>query len=168
MKMKRVIIVMSLVVTFLSGQGIGFAEEKLETPKETLESIGLRLAPVMTYEPFSPPVRNHLWMQSDPDKMPFLHFAKPTNEKENTLLFLGNAIKGRFCAENQPDGGKTGYVHFHALTVSEGHKDAHGGEKGQAGYWLRHVAVGEFDAMGKHFTPGVAHNFKATPPPNCQ
>ncbi|MFQ5580809.1 MAG: hypothetical protein ACE5FZ_09355 [Nitrospiria bacterium] len=80
---------------------------------------------------------------------------------------MGDAIKGRFCAEDQPEGGKTGFVHFHSAEVAKGRKHGHGGEKGQEGYWLRHIALGEFDMMGIHFTPGIAHNFKATKAPRC-
>jgi hypothetical protein len=66
------------------------------------------------------------------------------------LIFVGEGIKGRFCAEDQPDAGKTGYAHFHRSQTPEGEKGeaAHGhGGKQAEGYWLRHIAVGEFDMM---------------------
>ncbi|MFQ5779492.1 MAG: hypothetical protein ACE5HN_01740 [Nitrospiria bacterium] len=106
-------------------------------------------------------------MKTDPDKVVFFHFAKPVDAKENKLLFMGDAIKGRFCADDQPNGGKTGFVHFHSAKIAPGHKHGHGGRKGQEGYWLRHIALGEFEMMGIHFKPGIAHNFKATPAPKC-
>ncbi len=137
-------------------------------PKATLEAIGPHMSQFLNYEPFDPPLKNHLWMKTDTDKMIFFHFAKPVSEKENKLLFTGDAVKGRFCAEDQPAGGKTGYVHFHSGAVAEGHKHGHGGEKGQAGYWLRHIALGDFEMMNIQFRPGVAHNFKATSAPSCK
>ena len=167
MKIKGFVMVMGLMTAMLIGQQSVWADSS-KIPNQVLQLIGPKLKPLLTYEPFDPPLRNHLWMKTDPDKMIFFHFAKAATVADNTLLFMGDAIKGRFCAEDQPDGGKTGYIHFHSLRIAKGHKHGHGGEKGQEGYWLRHIALGEFDAMGRHFTPGVAHNFKATPPPSCK
>lgn len=168
--MRRVVwwmILVWLVVLAAWGRG-GTAEGAGEVPKETLEAIGPQLAAVFTSEPFQPAMPDHLWMKADPDNVAFLHFAKPLGEKENKLIFIGEGIKGRFCAEDQPAGGKTGFVHFHASSVAKGHEHGHGGDKGQEGYWLRHVAVDEFDMMKMHFKPGVAHNFMPTPPPKCK
>jgi hypothetical protein len=142
--------------------------EETKISKETLQAVGPQLASHFTFEPFKPSMPDHVWMKTDPDKVFFLHFAKPVHEKENKLIFVGDGIKGRFCAEDQPEGGKTGYVHFHAAQVAEGHQQGHGGERAQEGYWLRHVAVDEFDMMKMHFKPGVAHNFMPTPPPKCR
>ena len=172
--MKRLLSTVALVLvgTVLVGRMVSQAQEKKEIPKETLEAIGPQLAPNFTFEPFKPPMPDHVWMKADPDKVIFLHFAKPVGEKDNKLIFVGDGVKGMFCAEEQPAHGKTGYVHFHSLETSKGHEMGHGGEKGQQGYWLRHVAVGEFDmqmgTMKMSFKPGVAHNFMATPPPKCK
>ncbi len=161
-------ILLFLIGTLWAGHAISQAQGEKEIPKETLTSIGPQLADQFTFEPFTPPMPDHLWMKADPDKMIFLHFAKPVSEKDNRLIFVGDGVKGRFCAEDQPAGGRTGYVHFHASTVAKGHEHGHGGEKAQEGFWLRHVAVGEFDMMKMHFKPGIAHNFMPTPPPKCK
>lgn len=170
--MKKILLFFALILVgaILAGQIVSQAQGTKEVPKETLETIGPQLATTFTFEPFDPSMPDHLWMKADPDKVIFLHFAKPVSEKENKLIFVGDGIKGRFCAENQPAKGKTGYVHFHSTEVHKGHEKemGHGGEKGQEGFWLRHIAVGEFDMMGMHFKPGVAHNFMPTPAPKCR
>lgn len=175
MNIKNVVLTIAFVGATLSLEGIGLADAKHEVfgknravPKATLEAIGVQMSPFLNYEPFDPPLLNHLWMKTDSDKMIFFHFEKPAGEKENKLLFTGDAIKGRFCAEDQPEGGKSGYVHFHSAQVATGHEHGHGGKAGQEGYWLRHIALGEFDMMNIHFRPGLAYNFKATPAPICK
>ena len=93
-------------------------------------------------------------MKVDDNHIQFLHFMNPVNEPNNMLVFIGDGIRGRFCTANQPDGGKTGCVHFHSLS---GHQhmegmpgEGHGGTPGEEGYWSRHIAVGDFDMMGMH------------------
>jgi hypothetical protein len=136
---------------------------------ETMQQVGPKLAPAFTFEPFAPPMRNHLWMDAGQGRVKFLHFTKPANNPEATLIFIGDAIKGRFCAEDQPGKGKTGYVHFHQAAAPHAHspKDAHGGKAGDQGYWLRHIAVGDFEFKGRKMEPGIAMNFPSTPPPTC-
>ncbi|MFQ5543717.1 MAG: hypothetical protein ACE5FY_05135 [Nitrospiria bacterium] len=167
----RKVILLSLFIAMVSvsfEQTKSYASGDHKIPEKTLHAIGEGLSHVLTFEPFNPPLKNHLWMETDSGKMSFFHFAKATSMGDNKLLFMGDAIKGKFCLENQPDEGKTGYVHFHSLEKADGHKHGHGGVKGQDGYWLRHIAVGEFEAMGIKFKPGIAHNFKATPAPKCK
>lgn len=168
MNIKKWVVALALIILGFSGPGIALASGTHKASDKALHLIGVKVGDAFNFEPFDPPLPNHLWMQTDPDKMVFFHFAKAASEGDNNLLFMGDAIKGRFCKEDQPQGGKTGYVHFHSLRVEKGHKHGHGGEKGQEGYWLRHIALGEFDAMKIHFKPGIAHNFKATAAPSCQ
>lgn len=168
MKLRIVAFLSALIIVTLVGQEMSQAGDTHKASDKALHAIGVKVGHLFTFEPFDPPLKNHLWMKTDQDKMTFFHFAKPASAKENKLLFMGDAIKGRFCAEDQPDGGKTGYVHFHSAQKADGHKHGHGGEKGQEGYWLRHIALGEFEMMNIQFTPGVAHNFKATPAPSCK
>lgn len=176
MKIKGFVIAVALLAMTIGGRGVTLADAGHgaghggggAVPAETLKMIGTHMAGLLTFEPFNPPLRNHLWMKTDSDKMLFFHFAKAASEKNNKLLFTGDAIKGQFCAEDQPEGGATGYVHFHSAEKADGHKHGHGGKKGQAGYWLRHVALGEFEMMNIQFTLGIAHNFKATKAPSCK
>ncbi len=77
----------------------------------------------------------------------------------------------KFNADGTPDGGNTGFVHFHRSHTPAGEKGmaahGHGGKSAEEGYWLKHIAVGEFDMMDIHFTPGTAMNFMPTPAPKC-
>ena len=89
-------------------------------------------------------------------------FDKPVSDPTAKLLFVGQGIKGRFCVESQPDGGKTGFNHFHRThTPSSGDMSMHGA-KGEEGYWLKHVAVAEFDdePKGEHAGHGGKTHYK--------
>ena len=139
---------------------------------DTQRKIGPELVKSFNFQPFATTLPDHLWMKVDDNHIQFLHFMKPVNEPSNMLVFVGDGIRGKFCAADQPEGGKTGYVHFHSLA---GHQhmegmpgEGHGGTPGEEGYWLRHIAVGDFDMMGMHFRPGLAPpSFMATPAPQC-
>ncbi|WP_447979972.1 hypothetical protein [Candidatus Nitrospira bockiana] len=150
----------------------GTAGEAKKAPApEALNNVGPTLAKTYTFEPFHPGMPDHLWLDAGHGRAVFLHFNKPVTDPTATVIFVGEGIKGRNCAEDQPDGGKTGFVHFHRSHTPEGEHGpeahGHGGQKGEEGYWLKHVAVGEFDMMGMHFKPGTAMNFMPTPPPRC-
>jgi hypothetical protein len=150
----------------------GIAGEAKQTPApEALKNVGPTLAKTYTYEPFHPAMPDHLWLDEGNGRATFLHFNKPVSDSSATIIFVGEGIQGRFCAEDQPDGGKTGFVHFHRSRTPEGETGmaahGHGGKQAEKGYWLRHVAVGEFDMMGMHFKPGTAMNFMPTPAPKC-
>ena len=138
---------------------------------EALKTVGPTLGKAFTFEPFQPPMLDHLWMDVGNGRAIFMHFNKPVSDSAASVIFLGEGIKGRFCAEDQPEGGKTGFVHFHRARTPSGETGqgahGHGGAKGEDGYWLRHFAVAEFDMMGMHFKPGTAMNFMATPAPKC-
>ncbi len=150
----------------------GTAGEGKNAPAaEALKSVGPSLAKVYTWEPFHPAMPDHLWMDAGNGHEVFLHFSKPVSDSKARVIFVGEGIKGRFCAEDQPDGGKTGFVHFHRSHTPAGETGmaahGHGGKSAEEGYWLKHIAVAEFDMMGMHFTPGTAMNFMPTPAPKC-
>ena len=152
--------------------GVGLAGEGQKAPSaEALKNIGPTLANVYTFDPFHPAMPYHLWMDTGKGRGAFLHFNKPVTDPAAMLIFIGEGIKGRFCAEDQPDAGKTGFVHFHRSHTPEGEKGmaahGHGGNIAEEGYWLKHIAIGEFDMMGMHFKPGTAMNFMPTPAPKC-
>lgn len=133
----------------------------------TLAAAGPTLTKTMDFEPFDPRMPDHIWMKLNEDRLVFLHFDRPVDQRGAKLLFVGDGIKGRFCAEEQPDGGRTGFVHFHSLRKPAGAEHAHGGDVAGEGFWLRHIAMGEFEMMGMGFKPGIAKNFMGTPPPPC-
>lgn len=150
----------------------GIAGEAKKAPAaEALKNVGPALAKAYTFEPFHPPMSDHLWMDTGNGRGVFLHFNKPVTDLSAMLIFTGEGVKGRFCVEDQPDGGRTGFVHFHRSHTPDGEKGVaahgHGGNTAEDGYWLKHIAVGEFDMMGMHFKPGTAMNFMPTPAPKC-
>lgn len=167
------------IIATVSGIVIGLAwlsggiagEGKKGPAAEALKNVGPTLSKVYNFEPFHPAMPDHLWMDAGTGRGIFLHFNKPVSDPKAMLIFVGEGIKGRFCAEDQPDGGKTGFVHFHRSHTPDTAKGeaahGHGGNTAEEGYWLKHIAVGEFDMMGMHFKPGTAMNFMPTPAPKC-
>ncbi len=168
-------IVIASVAGFFIGcawQTSGTAGEGKNAPAaEALKNVGPTLARAYTFEPFHPGMPDHLWMDAGNGRGVFLHFNKPVTDPTAMVIFVGEGVKGRFCAEDQPDGGKTGFVHFHRSRTPAGETGmaahGHGGKPAEEGYWLKHIAVAEFDMMGMHFTPGTAMNFMPTPAPKC-
>jgi len=164
------LVILGLIVSFsVAGALNGFAGEgdKKQIPMANLTAVGPALAKEFTFQPVHPPLPNHLWMDVGNGQVRFLHFNKAVTEEGAGIIFIGDGIKGTFCAENQPDGGKTGFVHFHSSHKMEGAKHGHGGNSGTEGYWLRHIAVGKFEMKNTNYTPGIAHNFMHTDPPKC-
>jgi hypothetical protein len=152
-------------------------QETLPSPDAT-RSIGPVLAKAYTFEAVHPNPPNHLWLDEGNGWVQFMMFDKPVSDPTAKLLFIGQGIKGRFCTESQPDGGKTGFNHFHRInTPATGDTSMHGA-KGEEGYWLKHVAVAEFDLEpdgehaghgGKtHFKPGEVENLPQPPTPKCK
>ncbi|MBI3810346.1 MAG: hypothetical protein HY284_07825 [Nitrospirae bacterium] len=162
----------SLLLIGCATYGDGIAGEAKKGPAaEALQNVGPTLAKTYTFEPFHPAMPDHLWMDAGNGRGVFLHFNKPVTDPKAMVIFVGEGVKSRFCAEDQPDGGKTGFVHFHRSHTPEGETGmaahGHGGKSAEEGYWLKHVAVGEFDMMGMRFAPGTAMNFMPTPAPKC-
>ena len=166
------IVIISALLIGCGWFSTGAAGEGKKGPApEALKNLGPALAKAYTFEPFHPAMPDHLWLDEGNGRATFLHFNKPVSDPSAMVIFVGEGIKGRFCAEDQPDVGKTGFVHFHRSQTPEGETGmaahGHGGKQAEEGYWLKHVAVGEFDMMGMHFKPGTAMNFMPTPAPKC-
>ncbi len=147
---------------------------------EALRDVGVAIANMAmgcatecgleTFEPIQPILPDHLWIKGSADYVLFVHFDKGRHVKSAKVLFVGDGVRGRFCAEDQPDGGETGYVHFHRTHTPPGMM-SHGGEPGVEGWWLRHVSVGHFemdiDGTTMKMKPGLAMNFFPTLAPSC-
>ena len=153
----------------------GYAGEGSTASSDAVKNIGATLIKAYTFEPVHPNPPNHVWLDEGNGRVQFLMFDKALSDPTAQLLFVGQGIKGRFCAESQPDGGKTGFNHFHRTnTPATGDVSMHGA-KGEEGYWLKHVAVAEFDEEPKgehaghggktHYKPGQVEN---TPQPTTQ
>ena len=93
----------------------------------------------------------------------FLQFDKPSLQNATAINYIGIGSKGLFCKENQPN---PDFTHFHKWNATE-YRHGHGSLPGEEGYWLLWVAADEFDAQGRHVTPGVDREFSPTPPPSC-
>lgn len=133
-----------------------------------IQAVGQTLAEVYSAESSMPMAMmgNHLWFKASDTYAVFLHFNKPVSKDNAKLIFIGDGVQGRFCAEDQPDGGKTGFVHFHRSHTPEGAM-GHGGEPGEEGWWLRHVAVRHTKMMKMKVKPGLAMMFMPTKAPSC-
>jgi len=121
-----------------------------------------------TDQPFDAPLPEHLYKVLDDGTAIFLHFDKPLAEGPTKILYIGTAVPARFC--NTPEVQelmKQGYVHFHTTNKVPTPEAGHGGQGGEDGFWLRHIAVGEFDMPWGHVMPGIDYNFMVTQPPDC-
>jgi len=154
------------------------AGEGTTASPEAANNIGAILVKAYTFEPVHPNPPNHLWLDEGNGRVQFMMFDKSVSDPTAKLLFVGQGIKGRFCVESQPDGGKTGFSHFHRThTPSSGDTSMHGA-KGEEGYWLKHVAVAEFDDEPKgehaghggktHYKPGQVENTPQPETPKCK
>jgi hypothetical protein len=172
--------VMILIVVSLLGSvwsSSSRAREGTAPSPEVANSIGPVLIKAYTFEPVYPNPPNHLWLDEGNGRIQFLMFDKPVNDPTAVLQWVGQGIKGRFCVESQPDRGKTGFTHFHrANTPATGDTSMHG-PKGEDGYWLKHVAVAEFDMEHKgehgghegkmHYKPGEVEYVPPPTTPKC-
>src|SRR5262245_22348652 len=94
---------------------------------EVAKNIGHALFKSYTFEPIHPQAPNHVWLDEGNGRVQFLMFDKAVSDPTAVLQFVGQGIKGRFCAESQPDGGKTGFNHFHRTnTPATGDTSMHG------------------------------------------
>jgi hypothetical protein len=143
---------------------------ELEVPAGTADQVGQQLVGSFTGDsPFDPDAPDHLWLDNGDGTHLFLHFDQPLAQAAK-IIYTGWAQKGRWCAEEQPEG----FTHFHR-TARVGAWDAgHGGSTpGEEGYWLKHVAV-ERMAMpammgmpARTVEPGLDRQFMPTNPPGC-
>ena len=173
--------VMSVILVGLLGSvwfSSSHASEGKAPSPEAAKNIGPVLVKAYTFEPVRPNLPDHLWLDEGNGRVQFMMFDKPVSDPTAVLLFVGEGIKGQFCAESQPARGKTGFNHFHRInTPATGDTSMHG-PKGEEGYWLKHVAVGEFE-MGPtgehgahggnmHYKPGTVQDVPQPPTPKCK
>ena len=169
-----------LFVVLLSSvwSGTSSAGEGTAPSPEVANNVGEALIKAYTFQPVHPNPPNHLFLDEGNGRIQFLMFDKAVSDPSAKLLFVGQGVKGTFCVESQPDGGKTGFSHFHRThTPATGDTSMHGA-KGEEGYWLKHVAVAEFDDEPKgehaghggktHYKPGQVENTPQPTTPNCK
>ena len=143
----------------------------LEISRATAATVGEQMVRGFSQEsPFDPDAPDHLWLDNGDGTYLFLHFDKPLPEATK-IIYTGWAVKGRWCAEDQP----RGFTHFHRTAKVAKWDAGHGGSKaGEEGYWLKHVAVESFqmpEMMGmpaRVVQPGLDREFMPTQPPGCK
>lgn len=144
------------------------ARQEAKPPPGASATVGEQLVDAFSVRsPFDPDAPDHLWLDNRDGTYLFLHFDKPIAEASK-LLYVGWAVPGRWCAEDQP----AGFTHFHRTAKVGDWNAGHGGSRpGEQGFWLKHVAVEEFDmdmmGMSYHVTPGTDMRFMPTNPPSC-
>lgn len=169
--------VLLLIPFSFAGLSTSNAEPGTAASAEIANTVGSALLNAYTYVPVQPNPPNHVWLDEGNGRVQFLMFDKAVSDPSAKLLFVGQGVKGTFCAESQPDGGKTGFNHFHRTnTPATGDTSMHGA-KGEEGYWLKHVAVAEFDDEPKgehaghggktHYKPGQVENTPQPTAPKC-
>lgn len=110
----------------------------------------------------SPAMPDHKLLDIGGGRLIFLHYDRPADQPGAQLMYVGDAIRGRFSEEERPR--IPGYTHFHKLFVDAPTAEAgHGGNPGDEGYWFRHIAVREMQMPWGKVTPGVDFKFMPTP-----
>jgi hypothetical protein len=172
-------ILVTVLILGSIGVSTSHAGEGTVPSPEVAKIIGQALLKAYTFEPVHPNPPNHLWLDEGHGRVQFMMFDKPVNDPTAALQWIGQGVKGRFCAESQPERGKTGFTHFHRTnTPATGDTSMHGA-KGEEGYWLKHVAVAEFDAEHKgehaghgggktHYKPGEVEDLPQPTTPKCK
>ncbi len=92
------------------------------------------------------------------------HWDADAPSAASQMLWMGIGVRGDFCQADQPTADFTHHHASHAQTYDAGH----GGQPGQPGYWLLHIAVRDFESpFGQTGGPGIDHDFAPTPAPMC-
>lgn len=147
------------------------AAQNGEVSDPTARAVGEQLVDAFSADsPFTPDAPDHLWLDNDDGTYLFLHFDRPLAEATR-LIYMGWAVPGRWCAEDRPG---EEFTHFHRLAEVGDWNAGHGGsEPGERGYWLKHVAVDEFEmpammGMPERTVPaGADREFMPTRAPSC-
>lgn len=96
----------------------------------------------------------------------FLQFDGPPTQATQ-LRYIGTMITGVFCDNSTFQTlVKDGFVHFRAMNAPN-EAAASGGRPGEAGFWMKFIALGEFEMPWGVVPPGVDKNYAPTVPPTC-
>ena len=139
------------------------------TGEELSEDDIETLIDVFDDEPFAggqaddgdPHVPSHLFKWVSDETVIFLHFDEPDVTEASQLLWMGVGKKGVFAEDDQPG---PEFTHFHQYEA-DSWEAGHGGQAGDEGYWLTHIAVRDFEAPEWTVDLGVDYDFMPTPPP---
>lgn len=168
LKRREVLAVGALLLSGSLVAAVTLAAQDPKPPAAAASAIGKQLIQGFSVNsPFDPDAPDHLWLENGDGTYMFLHFDGPIAQASK-LLYVGWAVPGKWCAEDQPKA----FTHFHRTAKVGDWNAGHGGSTpGQSGYWLKHVAVEEFDfkmmGMNYHVKPGTDLKFMPTNPPSC-
>jgi len=88
-------------------------------------------------------------------------------EGDGALRYIGSMEPGVFCDNARAQAlRKQGYVHFRAAEAPS-EATATGGRPGEAGHWMRFVAVQAFEMPWGTVEPGIDFGYRPTDPPDC-
>lgn len=94
----------------------------------------------------------------------YLEFDHQSPRKAQALRYIGLALRGTFCAQQQPH---TDFSHYHKAYAKNFNKGS-GGRPGETeGYWMTTVAADDFRDGGRLVAPGPDRGYLPTPPPQC-
>lgn len=105
----------------------------------------------------------HVWKWVSEESFIGLHFDEANPEEATALDYITVGRKGLFTEESQPG---PEFIHFHQHTA-DSWDGGHGGQEGDEGYWLTHMAVREiqYPFHDEPISPRVDYDFMPTPPP---
>jgi hypothetical protein len=107
----------------------------------------------------------HVWRILPNGDLEAIHFNKPTLAEATRIWYVVVGIHVMDACNKPAD---EGFTHFHKKS-SPNWDAGHGGTSDPVveGYWLKHVAVSEFDMPWGHVMPGADYNFMKTPIQGC-
>lgn len=154
---------------------IGIDREFMPTPAPDIEEFNLQqLVQIFDDQPFNDAqfeiegeersyTPRHVWKFVSDESFIGLHFDEPNPEAATALDYVTIGRKGIFTEESQPD---DEFTHFHKVEA-DSWEGGHGGEEGDEGYWLTHLAAQEiqYPFHGEPIGPRVDYEFMPTPPP---
>ncbi len=96
----------------------------------------------------------------------FLQFDSSA-EGDGSLRYIGTMEPGVFCDDERTRAlREQGYVHFRAAEAPS-EATAAGGRPGEAGHWMRFIAVQGFEMPWGAVEPGIDFGYRPTDPPAC-
>ena len=104
----------------------------------------------------------HVWKWVSDESFIGLHFDEPNPEEATAVDYVLVGRKGLFTEESQPD---EEFSHFHQHTA-DSWEAGHGGDVGDEGYWLTHIAAREIEYPFHEapIGPQVDYGFMPTAP----
>ena len=152
----------TLMSTEPSPTGESLTSEEIQTLVEIFDDNPMRDAQLNS--PSGEYVPRFVWKWVTDDTFIGLMFDTPEPTEATALHYAAVGTKGLFTEESKPG---PEFTHFHRPTA-DSWQAGHGGEGGEQGYWMTHMAVTElnYPFHDEPITPGVDYDFLPTPVPD--